>query len=504
MRPTTTGGSPVCSDGRRFAGRVAVQVDHDDVPRGRRRPGPVTGGAAQGGEQGGKTNVADRHLTSGRRGRSITSCHDCRIVPSADAHPADATSDPRRELDVWAASGAMALTGRPGAPLGPPAGLVPKLEAVAGLLRIRSAALGEPVAVDAVSLLGERAAIAGLSPQGTVSCGGATRLLRAADGWFALTLAREDDVELVAPGSSGRIPASRPGRRSPRGRRHPAGRGARGAGGSSACRSPRWVTRRPCRPEPRAPAVAPHSGDTPRRGPGHEPHGRRGGGRPELAVGRAAVRVAARLRGRRGGEGGVHRAGPTAPAAAPGSSSTSSTGTSARLAVDFRSGEGRRTLREVLEHADVVIEGSRPRALEQLGIDAAALVAGGRPRVWVSITGYGRAGPERDRVAFGDDAAVAGGLVAWDGDEPRFCADAIADPCTGLVAAAGALDALSAGGRWLLDVPMASVAAHLAGPTLARSRRHRRPPLPGTGRSPAPDPCLGEHTAEVLDRSGRR
>ena len=82
--------------------------------------------------------------------------------------------------------------------------------------------------------------------------------------------------------------------------------------------------------------------------------------------------------------------------------------------------------------ADVVLEASRPRALAQFGIDAEALTTGtpdGRgPQAWVSITGYGRTGDEANRVAFGDDAAAAGGLVSWTDGEPLFCADAVADP----------------------------------------------------------------------------
>jgi len=42
-----------------------------------------------------------------------------------------------------------------------------------------------------------RAAIAGLNRQSPVSCGGATRLLRAQDGWLAVSLARPDDIDLV-------------------------------------------------------------------------------------------------------------------------------------------------------------------------------------------------------------------------------------------------------------------------------------------------------------------
>ena len=48
---------------------------------------------------------------------------------------------------------------------------------------------------------------------------------------------------------------------------------------------------------------------------------------------------------------------------------------------------------------------------------------------------YGRTGDAALRVGFGDDTAVAGGL--WlGGDPPNFVADAVADPITGLTAAA--------------------------------------------------------------------
>ena len=51
------------------------------------------------------------------------------------------------------------------------------------------------------------------------------------------------------------------------------------------------------------------------------------------------------------------------------------------------------------------------------------------------VTGYGTEPGSADRVAFGDDAAAAGGLVVWDERGPCFCADAVADPVTGLATA---------------------------------------------------------------------
>jgi len=134
------------------------------------------------------------------------------------------------------------------------------------------------------------------------------------------------------------------------------------------------------------------------------------------------------------------------------------------VALDLTSRDGVADLQRLLARADVVIEASRPRALAQLGIDAGSLVTEGGPQIWVSITGYGR---DDDGVAFGDDAAVAGGLVVWDEGRPSFCADAVADPLSGLVAARACLDALARGRRVLIDVAMAGVAAAAAGPTLA-------------------------------------
>jgi crotonobetainyl-CoA:carnitine CoA-transferase CaiB-like acyl-CoA transferase len=169
------------------------------------------------------------------------------------------------------------------------------------------------------------------------------------------------------------------------------------------------------------------------------------------------------------------------------------------VALDLSAEHGWKVLRRLLSVVDVVIEGSRPRALEQRGIVAAELVAAEGPRVWVSITGHGRTGAGRDRVAFGDDAAVAGGLVVADEVGPCFCADAAAAAC---------LDALAVGGRWVLDVAMADVAAALAGPTLVSDAGANddaaaddvAPPRARTVTSPGP--ALGEHTVEVLNGLG--
>jgi len=130
--------------------------------------------------------------------------------------------------------------------------------------------------------------------------------------------------------------------------------------------------------------------------------------------------------------------------------------------VDLTSRGGRAELRELVESADVVIEASRPRALEQLGVGPTNV--GPRPgRVWLSITGYGRRGPGADWIAFGDDAAVAGGLVGRSpAGKPCFASDAVADPLTGLFGAAAVMRSLGAGGGHLIDLALAGAAAAVA------------------------------------------
>ncbi|WP_093631083.1 CoA transferase [Streptomyces sp. 3213.3] len=124
---------------------------------------------------------------------------------------------------------------------------------------------------------------------------------------------------------------------------------------------------------------------------------------------------------------------------------------------------------ELVAEADVVIEASRPRALRRLGLRAEEFLAARPGRVWVGITGYGR---ENDRIAFGDDAAVSGGLTGVDPNgDPVFLGDALADPVTGVFAAHAAARSLAEGGGELLCISMAACAA-----TLADAPARVRPP----------------------------
>ena len=114
----------------------------------------------------------------------------------------------------WAASGAMALTGRrDGPPLLAPAPLASRARcAVAGIAAIAGEAKLDATGLeqlDAGALLGERAACSGFARNGATSAGGSCELLRCSDGWIAVNLARADDVALL-PAWLGSPPGAHP------------------------------------------------------------------------------------------------------------------------------------------------------------------------------------------------------------------------------------------------------------------------------------------------------
>jgi crotonobetainyl-CoA:carnitine CoA-transferase CaiB-like acyl-CoA transferase len=158
--------------------------------------------------------------------------------------------------------------------------------------------------------------------------------------------------------------------------------------------------------------------------------------------------------------------------------------------IDFDSDSD--AVRRLLGAADIVIEGSRPAALRRRGLSVEDL-PGRLGRIWLRIGGYR---DQPDRPAFGDDAAVAGGLVGITADGPVFCGDAIADPLSGLEAARAVGESLRRGGGEVIEVSMAQVAARYAAltPSPDSDAPAESPTLPPTA---TPSPPLGADNAAV-------
>jgi crotonobetainyl-CoA:carnitine CoA-transferase CaiB-like acyl-CoA transferase len=380
----------------------------------------------------------------------------------------------------WAASGAMALTGMPeGEPVASPAPALARLGEVTAEFALVTRETGKTVRADPAELIAGRAALAGFTRGGQVSAGGTSFLLRSADGWCAVTLSRPDDVAAV-PAIAGilGLPGTSPDGIATRTQARAALTAA--ALGTSA-EDFAAAAQLAGVPAAALPASAPPAAGR------AEPAG--AAGWPPWRSARIAAPLAgARLAGAVVADLSSMWAGPLCArllglagaevikVESPGRPDGARLGNREffgwlhsghrSLSVDFSTRAGRDVLAALLDVADIVIEASRPRALAASGLAPGTIPH--RPgQVWLSITGYGRAKPER--VAFGDDAAVAGGLVGWAGGgsspkppEPVFCADAIADPLTGACGALAIARSRSAGGGELIDLSMRDVAAAFA------------------------------------------
>lgn len=364
-------------------------------------------------------------------------------VRAADEHPALG----------WRRSGLMRVTGKPDGPaLVCPAALATAADGA--LAALATIAPGADFPANGAMLLGERVRLMGLGRRGRVSPNGSCRLIEAADGRIALSLAREDDWSLMPAWLEADISgweaveaaiASRPARELVE-------RGIE-LGLPIAIDLPP----RPARPWFEA----------------SEPVATRHHGRPfvvDLAPLWAGP-LAASLLGMAGGRvvkvESVRR--PDGARQGHAGFFDLLNGGKESVAVDFATSEGRDALRRLIDRADIVIEGSRPRALAQLGLDAEASVANGT--LWISITGHGRTGAAADRVGFGDDAAVAAGLssaMATGWGEPLFAGDAIADPLTGLHAALAAWAMWRSGEARLVSLSLSGTVAHSISAGLAQ------------------------------------
>ncbi len=114
------------------------------------------------------------------------------------------------------------------------------------------------------------------------------------------------------------------------------------------------------------------------------------------------------------------------------------------ITLDTRQPEDLAVLDRLVESADVFIQNFRPGVAAKLNVDAARL-QGLNPRlVYASISGFGTAGPDRDRPAFDTVAQAASGFLRLlvNPENPRVVGPAIADAMTGFYTTQGILAAL--------------------------------------------------------------
>ncbi len=162
------------------------------------------------------------------------------------------------------------------------------------------------------------------------------------------------------------------------------------------------------------------------------------------------------------------------------------------LTLNLKTEAGQRIFMELARTADVLLEGFRPGVMARLGLDYAALREVNPRLVYCSLSGYGQAGPYRQRAGHDLNYIALGGVLSLLGGEdcpPTVPGVQLADLCGGLWAALAITLALLArertGGGQYLDVSMLdSVVSLLTVPAAVHfACRGGRPSAPTQGQA---------------------
>jgi crotonobetainyl-CoA:carnitine CoA-transferase CaiB-like acyl-CoA transferase len=120
------------------------------------------------------------------------------------------------------------------------------------------------------------------------------------------------------------------------------------------------------------------------------------------------------------------------------------------LTIDFTRPEGQQLVRDLVLHADVLLENFKVGGLAAYGLDYASLQALNPRLIYCSITGFGQDGPYAKRAGYDFMIQGLGGLMSLtgraDGEEgagPMKVGVALTDILTGLYASIGVLAALN-------------------------------------------------------------
>lgn len=118
------------------------------------------------------------------------------------------------------------------------------------------------------------------------------------------------------------------------------------------------------------------------------------------------------------------------------------------IAVDLQHPDGLDIVRRLAADADVVVQNFRPGVVDRLGVGYDAIQAINPTVVYVSLSGFGSAGPYRERSAYDTVIQAYAGLAANQADPadetPQFLRQTAADKVTALYAAQAITAALFA------------------------------------------------------------
>jgi crotonobetainyl-CoA:carnitine CoA-transferase CaiB-like acyl-CoA transferase len=120
------------------------------------------------------------------------------------------------------------------------------------------------------------------------------------------------------------------------------------------------------------------------------------------------------------------------------------------IELDFESEDGRRIVKKLAAHSDVLIENFKVGGLAKFGLDYASLSKDNPRLIYCSVTGFGQTGPYASRAGYDLMAQGMGGIMDLTGTpdgEPQRAGVPVADIFTGIYSVVGILAALIGRGR---------------------------------------------------------
>jgi CoA:oxalate CoA-transferase len=115
------------------------------------------------------------------------------------------------------------------------------------------------------------------------------------------------------------------------------------------------------------------------------------------------------------------------------------------ITLDLKNEEGKRTLKDLVAKADVLLENYAPGVMERLGVGWSVLHEINPRLVYASGSGYGLSGPDRDNMAMDVTVQAASGMMSVTGfpdGPPVKAGPAVADFLSGVHLYAGVVTAL--------------------------------------------------------------
>ncbi|MGI9616969.1 MAG: CoA transferase [Acidimicrobiales bacterium] len=162
------------------------------------------------------------------------------------------------------------------------------------------------------------------------------------------------------------------------------------------------------------------------------------------------------------------------------------------VALDLSGADGREALSELIATADILIENFSPRVMPQLGFDDKQLFELQPDLIYVTMPGYGRSGPDRDRVAYGPIVEAHAGLatlMGYPAEQARSAGVAWPDPVAGMHAAAATLAAVlgrESGQRsGVVEVAQIEATIAMVGPALVRYQLDGKLPVAAGNQHPS-------------------